>query len=66
VVPEGKQRRYAPDGPARQVEAAGARELGHELLGAEFTQIVAGAAGVIGGVGLPGQGVDFGGQIRPR
>lgn len=42
---------------------AGARGFGYELLAAEFTQVAGGLAGVVGGVGLPGHGVDFGGHI---
>jgi hypothetical protein len=50
VVPEGEQRRYGPGGRAGQVVAAGAREFANELLAAEFTQVVGGLAGVVGGV----------------
>src|SRR6266540_380192 len=50
VVPEGEKRRYGPGSRAGQVVAAGARGFGHELLGAEFAQIVGGLAGVAGGV----------------
>lgn len=49
VVPEGDQRRYGPGGRAGQIVAACARGFGHELLGAEFAQIVHGLAGVVGG-----------------
>jgi hypothetical protein len=39
------------------------RGFADELLAAEFAQIVGGLAGVVGGVGLPGHGVDFGGHV---
>ena len=63
VVPEGEQGRYGPGSRAGQIVAAGARGFGDELLAAEFAQIVGGLAGVVGGVVLPGHGVDFGGHI---
>lgn len=63
VVPEGEQGRYGPGGRAGQIVAAGARGFADELLAAEFAQVVGGLAGVVGGVGLPGHGVDLGGHI---
>ena len=63
MVPEGEQGRYGPGGRAGQVVAAGARGFDHELLAAEFAQIVGGLAGVVAGVGLPGHGVDLGGHV---
>ena len=63
VVPEGEQGRYGPGGRAGQVVAAGARGFADELLAAEFAQVVSGLAGVVGGVGLSGHGVDLRGHI---
>src|SRR4249920_2631713 len=51
MVPEGEQGRYGPGGRAGQIVAAGPRGFDHELLAAEFAQIVGGLAGVVGGVG---------------
>jgi hypothetical protein len=65
VVPEGKQGRYGPGGRAGQVVAAGPAGFADELLAAAFAQVVGSLAGVVGGVGLPGHGVDLGSHIGP-
>ena len=52
-----------PGGRAGQMVAAGARGFADELFAAEFAQVVGGLAGVVGGVGLPGHGVDLGGHV---